>query len=181
MTFLPSSPKASLMEIFQAYPKLSQHIHQFAQVLMREESPFTPAQRELIAAFVSAQNGCEYCRDSHTGVAIQLGQPEGLVEELINDLETANIDQTMKPVLRYVKKLTLTPNQVTQTDIDAILSMGWDETAVVHANLVCAFFNLMNRWVEGLGIESNPRSVRQASHHVARYGYQGIVDLAVQR
>lgn len=180
MTFLPSSPKASLMEIFKTYPELSQHIHQFAQVLMREESPFTPVQRELIAAFVSAQNGCEYCRDSHTGVAIQLGQPEGLVEELINDLETANIDQKMKSVLRYVKKLTLTPNQVTQTDIDDILSMGWDETAVVHANLVCAFFNLMNRWVEGLGIESNPQAVRQASHHVARYGYQGIVDLAVQ-
>jgi len=181
MTFLPSSPNASLMEIFQAYPKLSQHIHQFAQVLMREESPFTPAQRELIAAFVSAQNGCEYCRDSHTGVAARLGQPEGLVEELINNLETANIDQKMKPVLRYVKKLTLTPNQVTQTDIDAILSVGWDETAVVHANLVCAFFNLMNRWVEGLGIESNPRSVRQASHNLSRYGYQGIVDLVAKQ
>jgi uncharacterized peroxidase-related enzyme len=180
MTFLPSLPNASLMEIFQAYPELSQHIHQFAQVLMREESPFTPAQRELIAAFVSAQNGCEYCRDSHTGVATQLGQPEGLVEKLVNDLETANLDQKMKPVLRYVKKLTLTPNQVTQTDIDAILSVGWDETAVVHANLVCAFFNLMNRWVEGLGIESTPQAVRQASHHLSRYGYQGIVDLVAK-
>lgn len=181
MTFLPSLPNASLMEIFQAYPELSQHIHQFAQVLMREESPFTPAQRELIAAFVSAQNGCEYCRDSHTGVATQLGQPEGLVEKLVNDLETANLDQKMKPVLRYVKKLTLTPNQVTQTDIDAILSVGWDETAVVHANLVCAFFNLMNRWVEGLGIESTPQAVRQASHHLSRYGYQGIVDLVAKQ
>jgi uncharacterized peroxidase-related enzyme len=181
MTFLPSLPNASLMEIFQAYPELSQHIHQFAQVLMREESPFTPAQRELIAAFVSAQNGCEYCRDSHTGVATQLGQPEGLVEKLVNDLETANLDQKMKPVLRYVKKLTLTPNQVTQTDIDVILSVGWDETAVVHANLVCAFFNLMNRWVEGLGIESTPQAVRQASHHLSRYGYQGIVDLVAKQ
>ncbi|MFB6275741.1 MAG: carboxymuconolactone decarboxylase family protein [Halothece sp.] len=177
MTFLPSSPNASLMEIFQNYPDLSKSIHEFAQELMRGDSPFTPAQRELIAAFVSSQNGCEYCRDSHTATATQLGQPEGLVQELVQDIETANIDRNLKPVLRYVKKLTLTPNEVKQTDIDAILSMGWDETAVVHANLVCAFFNLMNRWVEGLGIESNPKAVSQASHHLSRYGYQGIVDV----
>jgi len=181
MTFLPSYPNASLMEIFQTYPELSQHIHQFAQVLMREESSFTPAQRELMAAFVSALNGCEYCQDSHTGVATQLGQPEGLVEELVNDIETANIEANLKPVFHYVKNLTLAPHEVKQTDIDAILSMGWDETAVVHANLVCAFFNLMNRWVEGLGIDSNPRAVGQASHHLSRYGYQGIVDLLAAR
>jgi len=181
MTFLPSYPSASLMEIFQAYPELSQHIHQFAQVLMREESPFTPAQRELMAAFVSAQNGCEYCRDSHTGVATQLGQPEGLVKELVNDIETASIEANLKPVFHYLKTLTLAPNEVKQTDIDAILSMGWDETAVVYANLVCAFFNLMNRWVEGLGIDSNPQAVRQASHHLSRNGYQGIVNLVAQR
>lgn len=180
MTFLPSYPNASLMEIFQAYPDLSQYIHQFAQELMRNNSPFTAAQRELIAAFVSSHNGCEYCRDSHTGTAIKLGQPEGLVEQLVNDIETADIEREMKPVLRYVKKLTLTPNEVAQTDVDAILSVGWDETAVVHANLVCAFFNLMNRWVEGLGIESNPQAVRQASHHLSRYGYQGIVDMVAK-
>jgi AhpD family alkylhydroperoxidase len=36
---------------------------------MREESFFTPAQRELMAAFVSALNGCDYCQDCHTPVA----------------------------------------------------------------------------------------------------------------
>jgi len=39
MTFLPSSPNASLMEIFQTYPDLSKSIHEFAQELMRGDSP----------------------------------------------------------------------------------------------------------------------------------------------
>jgi len=177
MTFLPSLPNASLMQIFQAYPDLSKSIHEFANTLMRGDSPFTAGERELIAAFVSAQNGCEYCRDSHTGVAVKFGFSEQLVEDLYSDIESANVAQTMKPVLRYVQKLTVAPNDVNQADVDAILSMGWDEQAVVHANLVCAFFNLMNRWVEGLGVESNPQAVRQASHHLYQNGYQGIVKM----
>lgn len=177
MTFLPSLPNASLMQIFQTYPDLSQSIHEFANTLMRGDSPFTPGERELIAAFVSKQNGCEYCHDSHSGVAAKFGYSEELAEALTSDIENANIAPKMKPILRYVQKLTLTPNQVNQEDVDAILSVGWEEKAVVHANLVCAFFNLMNRWVEGLGIESNPQSVRQASHHLYNKGYQGIVEM----
>lgn len=174
MTFLPSFPQASLMDMFQAYPDVSQHIHHLADQIMRGDSPFTAGERELIAAFVSAQNDCHYCQQSHTGTAVALGEKEGLVEELVCDLEGANIPKAMKPVLQYVQKLTLIPSEMKQEDVDAILSMGWDEKAVIDASLICSFFNFMNRWVDGLGLESKPEVVRQASEHLSKYGYQNL-------
>lgn len=32
----------------------------------------------------------------------------------------------------------------------------------------------MNRWVEGLGIRSNPDTIAMAARHVSEEGYQGI-------
>jgi len=177
MTFLPSYPNATLIDLFQAYPNFAKPLHEFADQLMRGQSPFTSQQRELIAAFVSSQNNCHYCRDSHTGVAVKLGESQEVIEQLVCDIDSANVSEALKPILRYVQKLTLMPDQVNQDDVDAILSMGWDEDAVVHASLVCAFFNLMNRWVEGLGIESNPETVQQNSDHLSKYGYQNILSI----
>jgi len=118
MTYLPSQPNATLIDAFKADPDIADPLHHFAQALMRGPSPFTPAERELIAIHVSQANGCAFCRDSHAA--------------------------------------------------------GWDEAAVRHAALVCGFFNLMNRWVEGLGIESDAQTVALAGRMLAGEGYAAV-------
>ena len=49
-----------------------------------------------------------------------------LVEHLI-DLDASAVDDKLKPVLRFVKKLTETPSRMMQADVDAIFDAGWDE------------------------------------------------------
>jgi len=57
MPFLPSlRPSASLLDVFKAYPETSQALIEFHEVLLRGSSPFTEAERELIAAYVSGMN-----------------------------------------------------------------------------------------------------------------------------
>ena len=55
------------------------------QLIMRsEDSPLSVAQRELIAAYVSALNNCAYCLGAHEATAVGYGINDGLVSELIN-------------------------------------------------------------------------------------------------
>lgn len=182
MSFLKSTPRASLLDVFKKYPRLARPLHEFAQELMRGPSPFSEGERELIAAYVSARNGCAYCRASHSAVAAKFGVSEQLVGEAVEHVDPAGLPDKLEPVFRYVRKLNEAPARIEQTDIDAVHAAGWDETALVHATLVCAFFNLMNRWVEGLGIEADPAVARMAAEQLHKRGYAAILEfLARQR
>ena len=68
MSFLRSMPDASLIDVFRASPEFARPLHEFAERLMRGPSPFTPQERELISAYVSGLNRCEFCRTSHIEV-----------------------------------------------------------------------------------------------------------------
>ena len=59
----------------------------------------------------------------------------------------------------------------------AVLDAGWNVTALCHSALVCGFFNLMNRWVEGLGIEADPKTMDMAGTMLHEKGYNGISEL----
>ena len=83
----------------------------------------------------------------------------------------------MRPVLRYARKLTEHAASIAQADADAILAAGWDESAIFHTVAVAALFNLMNRLVEGLGIEFNPAYAPEASQRLAERGYLPLLGM----
>ncbi len=177
MSFIPSMPNTSLLDVFKVYPELAAPLHEFAEVLMRGPSPFSAGERELLAAYVSSRNACGFCRGSHTAVAERFGMPAGVIDDLDRDIDSAGVPDRLKPVLRYVRKLNDAPSQVSRADAEAVYAAGWDETALCHAVLVCAHFNLMNRWVEGLGIETDPAVVRMAGEHLHKKGYRGVLEV----
>lgn len=177
MTYSRSMPTASLVDVFRAYPEFARPLHEFAQRLMRGPSPFTEQERELIAAYVSGLNGCAFCQASHSEVGRHYGTPGPLLDQLLADVDIAPIAARLKPVFRYVRTLTLTPAHVTQTDVEALHRADWDETAVTHAALVCAYFSFMNRWVDGLGIQADPAVVKQAGDMLYRKGYAAVIEM----
>jgi AhpD family alkylhydroperoxidase len=176
MTFLPSRPSGTLMDAFQANPAAAGPLHRFAQAVMRGDGPFTPAQREAIAARVSAANGCGFCQDSHKIAALELGMNEETLDATVSASPAAHPDGTLRPVLAYVDKLNSAPDTLEAADVDAVLAAGWPEAAVETAALICGFFNLMNRWVEGTGIENTTSAATAAGRMVARQGYAAISD-----
>ncbi len=177
MSYLPTMPDATLVNAFQAHPELAEPIHRFAETLMRGECALWPADRELMAAYVSAQNGCDYCRDSHARTLAYLDETAPDVAEMIADPEWGAVRPALRPVLAYADKLNRTPAEVDQRDVDAILEAGWDEATVTYAAVVTGFFNLMNRWVEGLGIGSDPDTVDAAGRMLASRGYAAVSEL----
>ena len=168
---------SSLLDVFKAFPETSKPLIEFHEVLLRGPSPFTEAERELIAAYVSGLNRCRYCHGVHTATAERLGVPQGAVQRLVEGIDAAPAPEKMKPVLRYAQKLTRQPDGVTKADADAVLAAGWDETALYHTVAVTALFNFMNRLVEGLGIELDPAYVKPASQRLADRGYLPLIEL----
>ncbi len=97
---------------------------------------------------------------------------------MLADVDTAPVDEPMKPVLRLVRTLTLDPSRVREANVAAVYAAGWDERALHDAVSVCALFNFMNRLVEGLGITATPDYYRTSSVRLAgKGGYAGLRDL----
>jgi hypothetical protein len=94
---------------------------------------------------------------------------------LLDDVDAAPVDERMKPVLRYVRKLTRTPSRLTAADAEAVLAARWDEQALHDAASVCGLFNLMNRLVEGLGIHADAGYFRLSAERLATQGYAGLL------
>jgi len=53
-------PVPQIMRLFAYKPERTIHLAKFMQALMRGPSPLPPGRRELIAAFVSRRNECDY-------------------------------------------------------------------------------------------------------------------------
>lgn len=168
---------AVLMDVFRAYPETSRPLLDYHEVVMRGPSPFTPGERELIAAYVSGVNACGYCHGVHTVTAEACGVETGLAPAAVADLDAAPVDEKMRPVLRYVGKLTREPSSVTIADADEVLAAGWGEDALHSAIMVCALFNFMNRMVEGHGITAGADYFATSGVRLKEVGYAGLNQL----
>ena len=83
----------------------------------------------------------------------------------------------IRPVLAYVAKLTATPDRITGSDAEAVLSAGWSEKALHDAVSICGLFNLMNRLVSGLGATAGRDYFETSGDRLAAGGYAGSADL----
>lgn len=178
MAFLKDLPQgAALLDVLRAYPETAKPLLDYHEVLLRGESPLSPGERELIAAYVSGLNACSYCHGIHAATAEAFGVEEGLLEALLLDVDSSPVDEKMKPVLRYVQKLTSAPSRMTPADADAVYAVGWDDHALHTAVSVCALFNGMNRLVEGLGIEAPAGYHAESAGRLKEVGYAGLTGM----
>lgn len=146
------------------------------QILMRSaDSPFTVAQRELLASYVSGLNACKYCTGAHTATAVEFGIEEKLISALLNNIDSAEVEASMKPIFKFVQKLTLTPTKMTQLDADEVFSAGWPERALYDAIVICCTWSFMNRYVEGLGLSVIPEQFSMEGK-MLKAGYDTIFD-----
>lgn len=173
MPYFPSLPDtATTAQIFGSDPDFFAPLLEFSQSVMRGPSPLTFAERELIAGFVSGLNECRYCAGGHQAAAAEFGIDAAVFAKLLEDIATAPVDTKIKPILKYVRKMTLEPNRITQADADAVFAAGWPEQALRDAIFACGLFNLMNRVVKGFGIVPDPTQFAARGRRAATQGYK---------
>ena len=149
----PSLPEtAHLRDVFQRFPATVRPLLEYHDALLCGESDLSVAERELIAAYVSGLNACQFCFGAHKIAADAWGVDPDMIDALIADLDTAPVDASLRPILAYAAKLTRSPAMMTEADAQAVYDAGWSESALYDAVQVTALFNFMNRIVEGSGV-----------------------------
>jgi len=59
-------------------------------------------------------------------------------------------------LLEYAEKLTRTPGEVGEEDVERLRGLGWTDVAIHDAAQVIAYFNYINRLADGLGVDPEP-------------------------
>ncbi|MBN8851975.1 MAG: carboxymuconolactone decarboxylase [Sphingobacteriales bacterium 50-39] len=132
-------------------PETGKPLYQLAQVLLREDSPLTPAERELIAAHVSSRNNCRFCMESHAAAARCLyGTDKQIVDDVLNAPSRADLSPKMRALLHIAGKVQLSGKQVTPEDIAAAREQGASDREIHDTVLIAAAFCMFNRYVDGL-------------------------------
>jgi len=176
MPFFKSHPAdAGPANVFTAYPEIYGLWSKMSEALMNGPSPLTSAERELILAYAAGVAGCRFVCVAHSEVAYARGIPPGLIERLLEDAETAPVEPRLKPLFAFVRKLAVTPGEMTQADADAVFAAGWPEQALHDAIAVTARAAFMQRLVEGHGFV--PMSRELAATRARQRLQHGYVNL----
>ena len=174
-----SMPEHSRMrDMVMRFPEKGAVLMSLGELFLRGTSELSHAEKEILFAYGSALNDCNFCHLSHKYTAAQLGVDESAFDQLLVSIDDAPIDERLKPLVRFVQKLTLTPSQMNAADVTPVRDAGWSEDAIFDAICICGFNNLMNRVVDGLGIESTEEELRESGRRLASLGYDGSMSKA---
>lgn len=153
-------------------PKAAQHLAHFSHEIMHAEAPISRAMRELIAAYTSSLNRCEFCMKAHAAVAGWLFKDEELVWSVIRDLEGSSLPEKDKALLRFVKTVTLDSSSIDESDVERLGAIGWDDTSIYYAIAACGLFNFYNRFVSANGVRPvSDEAFRRLGKRMAEHGY----------
>jgi uncharacterized peroxidase-related enzyme len=111
---------------------------------------------EVLGVWVSSLNRCDYCVEHHFSGLARLLQDAPRAAAIrsgieARDLSGVPLEPAQKQAMVYARKLTETPGDMVQADVDALRATGFDDGQVLEINQVCAYFAYANRTVLGLG------------------------------
>lgn len=111
---------------------------------------------EAIGVWVSHLNGCDYCIQHHFAGMKRLMADDARSDALCaaiaaNDIPAMPLDAREQAAMRYAERLTQSPAEMVQIDVEALRMAGWSDGEILEINQVTAYFCYANRTVLGLG------------------------------
>jgi uncharacterized peroxidase-related enzyme len=114
----------------------------------------TPAEREMIATYVSPHNDCIYCQSCHGSTAAQhLGGTDAdyeFIASIKQNYEATEISSNLKALLAITGKVQRGGKQVTNEDIAGARQQVATDKEIHDTALIAAAFCMYNRYVDGL-------------------------------
>lgn len=172
MSHFPSIPNLELLGLFKKFPERGiLPLLEYHDAVLRNESELSVAERELIAAYVSSLNDCHYCFSAHRDHAKAWGIPAEVFGNVQIDLDHPIIDARLRPVLAFVRRLTVDPSGTGEGDAQAVYDAGFSEEGLFDIISVTALYNFMNRILEGAGIKRHVRVTQMTDEMRRKYRY----------
>ena len=132
------------------------HVTLYKSVLHSDEITLPLWFLEVIAAYVSILNSCEYSLTHHWNNAVKLIDNAQRVEVIHDALRSQSFENTFNEkeiaILHYSKKLTCNVGNLKKVDVIKLKQAGCDDGEILEVNQVTAYFNYSNRVLNGLGV-----------------------------
>jgi uncharacterized peroxidase-related enzyme len=159
---------------FAFRPETAKPMRELAHVLLHGPNSLTPAERELIATYVSSRNDCYFCQTSHgAAAAAHLGKDWGLVDQVKRDFQAADVSDKLKALLTIAGRVQESGKRVTAEDVAHARELGATDMEIHDTVLIAAAFSMFNRYVDGLATwqPEDPTMYAAMGERLATQGY----------
>jgi uncharacterized peroxidase-related enzyme len=176
-----NSAEPGIRGLLRYRPETAHPLSELCEVLLRGPSTLTRGERELIAAYVSALNDCQYCTASHSAcAAAQLPAGMAVVEQVRADPGTAPISAKLRTLLTIAAAVQHSGRAVTGQHVAQARAAGATDVEIHDAVLIAATFCMFNRYVDGLATSApdDPAVYDAGAQRLVTQGYlPPLVDL----
>jgi uncharacterized peroxidase-related enzyme len=108
---------------------------------------------EMIATVVGVANGSKFGGPAHANQLAKVTGDQAFAQAILDDYTRAGLGKKERTLLDYAWKLSKTPGEMTQSDIDGLRAQGWTDPQIVATVHVAGFFAYMNRVAEAFGLK----------------------------
>ena len=108
---------------------------------------------EVIATVTAVANGSKFGATAHGRQLARLTDDPSFADCIVRDYRSAGLPRKEQVLLDYVWKLSKTPGEMTQADMNGLRAEGWTDPQIVATVHVTGFFAYMNRVAEAFGLE----------------------------
>jgi uncharacterized peroxidase-related enzyme len=162
-------------------PETGRPLSELAETILRKPNTLSRGEREMIAAYVSSLNDCQFCTSSHAAfAAAQLPDGEDLIGQVLIHPEQAQLSAKLKALLRVAARVQQSGRAVTAADVEAARAAGASDVEIHDTVLIAAVFCMFNRYVDGLGAltPEDPAAYALSADLIVNSGYLAIVPAA---
>lgn len=139
-------------------PETAKPLNNLAEVLLHDENnTLTRGERELIGAYVSAQNDCFFCQNVHGAMAQHyLKCDMEFIDSVKKDFQSTSLSEKMKTLLTIAGSVQKGGKFVMPDQIEAARKLGATDKEIHDTVLIAAAFCMFNRYVDGLNTWAPP-------------------------
>ena len=166
MTYIKTGLQApGIIELLFYKNSTGTALSNLAHTLLLGPSPLSPGEREMIAAYVSHLNNCEFCHHSHCAAATAHLEDNGeTMKAILRGQDQASISEKLNQLLKIASRVQSGGKTVLPADIEAAKQAGATDEEIHDTVLIAAAFCMFNRYVDGLG------TIPAAKHEYAEMG-----------
>ena len=142
-----------ILKCFGANPAFARQMVDISSSLLFCDGALTRRQKELIATYVSQNNACPYCFDSHGFFLVVHGASRQTVDDL-SEGNLAQLPEAERELLLYLGKVERESFKTTQEDVQHLRDLGWHDGHISEAVHVATMMGFCNRVANAFGLPS---------------------------
>ena len=157
----------SVYDVFLDNWSYQSHFVLYLEALMRQQTLLPTYIKEMIFAYISGLNGCQYCKNIHAEISKKLLRDANDEQPLL-DIENAGIEEKYKSIV--------------DEDVDQILQYGFDEQVISEIISICGAAQFMNTVVVAHQIKplDEVQNIGSAKMMIEK-GYDGLAEYMISK